>query len=230
MLRRLASTLSAVLALASPTRAFEIPLSDRAVREAYFLGQRNDQKTAAFFAEYSRALPLPDKGPRVSEVRLYTPYAQVVRLSSQRSTGYSAQQALVDYHGRGDSLLLEVRIEFTPTFTYSDAERVARDTAGELNRPLDAEDFWRAFRFRLSQTDLPPVDAQPSQARYYEPLRTSAEPIYTRSSPGGTAALAGAVVSLTYDDSRLGSLPTRFEVHTPDGQRAVVTFPGETLR
>src|SRR5215470_13144737 len=98
--------------------AFESPLSESAIRDAYFLGQRNDQKTSDLLRLYTRSLPLPDKGPYVSEIHLLTPYAQVVTNSSQHSTGYSAQQAAADYHGRGDTVLLEVRIEFTATYTY----------------------------------------------------------------------------------------------------------------
>ena len=139
--------------LPQQTAAFEIPLTDIAVREAYFLGQRNDQKTADFLKLYTRSLPLPDKGPYVSEIHLLTPYAQVVTNSSQHSTGYSAQQAAADYRGRGDTFLLQVRIEFTATYTYDDAVRTAGDTASELNRHLYPEDFWQAFRFTLSQND-----------------------------------------------------------------------------
>jgi hypothetical protein len=125
-----------------------------------------------------------------------------------------------------------VRIDFTPTFTYSDAERVARDAAGELNRPLDAGDFWRAFRFRLAQPDFPRDGAagDPSGPRFFEPREISAEPIYSRPSRGGTAALQGAVVSLAYEASRFGALPVRFEVRTPEGRRVAAAFPCETLR
>src|SRR6266403_1753384 len=144
---------AALLALAQQTAAFEIPLTDIAVREAYFLGQRNDQKTADFLKLYTRSFSLPDKGPYISEIHLLTPYAQVVVNSSQHSTGYSAQQALADYRRRGDTLLLQIRIEFTPTYTYDDAVRTANDTARELNRQLYPEDFWQAFQCKLSQDE-----------------------------------------------------------------------------
>jgi hypothetical protein len=63
-------------------------------------------------------------------IHLLTPYAQVVVNSSQHSTGYSAQQALADYYRRGDTLLLQVRIEFTQTCTCDDTVRTANDVAG----------------------------------------------------------------------------------------------------
>jgi len=42
--RSVASLLAAALLLASSAFAFSTPLSDEAVREAYFLGQRRDEK------------------------------------------------------------------------------------------------------------------------------------------------------------------------------------------
>lgn len=68
-------------------------LSDEAVRDAYFLGQRNDEKTTQFLETYRRYLPMPQSGLYVSEIELFTPYAETVDLSRQRTFGYSAQQA-----------------------------------------------------------------------------------------------------------------------------------------
>jgi hypothetical protein len=211
---------AALLALPQQTAAFEIPLTDIAVREAYFLGQRNDQKTADFLKLYTRSLPLPDKGPYVSEIHLLTPYAQVVSNSSQHSTGYSAQQAAADYHGRGDTFLLEVRIEFTATYTYNDAVRTAVDTASELNRHLYPEDFWQAFRFTLSQND-----------QAFEPSDVRADPIYGSSSPGdATSTLRGAIVWLEFDADRFESQPAHVEVVTPEGQHITAKFDLARLR
>lgn len=77
-------------------------LSDEAVREAYFLGQRNDEKTARFLETYRRHLPMTESGLYVSEIELFTPYAETVDLSRQRTFGYSAQQAAREYCDRGD--------------------------------------------------------------------------------------------------------------------------------
>jgi hypothetical protein len=209
-----------LLALPQQTAAFEIPLTDIAVREAYFLGQRNDQKTADFLKLYTRSLPLPDKGPYVSEIHLLSPYAQVVTNSSQHSTGYSAQQAAADYRGRGDTFLLEVRIEFTATYTYDDAVRTAGDRTGELNRHLYPEDFWQAFRFTLSQDD-----------QAFEPSDVRADPIYGSSSPGdATSTLRGAIVWLEFDADRFESQPAQVEVVTPAGQHITAKFDVAKLR
>ena len=56
-----------LLATALPVSAYEVPLTERSVREAYFLGQRRDEKMGRFLAEYAKHLPLPEKGPHVAE-------------------------------------------------------------------------------------------------------------------------------------------------------------------
>ncbi len=219
-LSSLCAVFAALLVLPQQTVAFEIPLTDIAVREAYFLGQRNDQKTTDFLKLYTRSLPLPDKGPYVSEIHLLTPYAQVVTNSSQHSTGYSAQQAAADYHGRGDTFLLQVRIEFTATYTYDDAVRTADDIAGELNRHLYPEDFWQAFRFTLSQDD-----------QVFEPSDVRADPIYGSSSPGdASSTLRGTIVWLEFDADRFEAQPAQVEVVTPAGQHVTAKFDLAKLR
>jgi hypothetical protein len=212
--------LAAILAFPQPAAAFEIPLSDSAVREAYFLGQRNDQKTSDLLKQYTRSLPLPDTGPYVSEIHLLTPYAQVVCNSALHTNGYSAQQAAADYHGRGDTILLQVRIEFTVTYNYQDAVRTANDTAGELNRDLHPEDFWRGFLFDAFQNDKP-----------LEPSSAYADPIYASSSQAdSTATLRGAVVWIEYDANLFQSESVEIQVTTPAGAKVKAGFDLEKLR
>ena len=189
-----------------PAMAF--PLSDTAIRDAYFLGQRNDQKTAEFLKLYTRSLPLPDKGPYIAEIDLLTPYAQIVSDCSRHSIGYSAQQAAADYHGRGDTLLLQVRIELTPTYTYDDAVRTANDTAAELNRQLYPEDFWQAFQFKFSQEE-----------ETFEPRAVSADPIEGAASPSDRGpTLHGSIVSLEFEAESVEPGIVQIGVTTPTGQ------------
>ena len=100
--------LAAALLTTSVALAFNAPLSDEAVREAYFLGQRHDDTTARFLETYRRYFPVPESGPHVLVVELFTPYAQAVESSSKQGAGYSAQQAIQDYQVRGDSLRVSV--------------------------------------------------------------------------------------------------------------------------
>jgi hypothetical protein len=125
--------------------AYDHPLSDEAVRDAYFVGQ--DVKTVnAFLSSYTQHLPVPQSGPHVAEIALSTPYAQVVEVSAQHSVGYSDLQAAEDYRKRGDSIAVRVKVLFTPSY------------AGR------AEDFWRDVSVGLIQKKhmaATKVDGQP---------------------------------------------------------------------
>lgn len=146
------SSLAAALLIAQPALSFQSPLSEESVREAYFLGQRNDQTTVAFFNPYIRSFDRPQIGAIVSEAELYTPFVQLVELSSRRNN-YSAQQALLDYRSGTDTLFVRVRIEFTPT--YGTAQYLA-NLYQNSERPAVAPrraDFAQDFRIALVQGD-----------------------------------------------------------------------------
>jgi hypothetical protein len=112
--------------------AYGHPLTDEAVRDAYFLGQDFDRSTA-FLTQYVQSLPVPERGPHVAEVELRTPYWQVVEASRENTLDYSAQQAAADYRKRGDFLQVRLKVLFTPTYTGR------------------ADDFWRGISVGLVQ-------------------------------------------------------------------------------
>jgi hypothetical protein len=212
MLRAISVTLLACCFMLAPSFAYDTELSDIAVREAYFLGQRNDEKTRTFFASYTRDLALPNKGPYISEIRLLTPLAQVVQVSSQTTSGYSAQQAQLDYESRGDSLLLIVHIEFTPTYGLIDAGHSSDQAAGAKGITLRTEDFWQGFRYGIKQNE-----------DWIDPRSLRAEAQYGGLDNSGSV-LIGAWVYIEYDARNIPSDDTEVHVFTPDGQDVTVTF------
>jgi len=112
--------------------AYDHPLTDESVRDAYFLGQDSD-RAVSFLSQYVQSLPVPDRGPDVVEIELRTPYAQVVEASLEHLVGYSAQQAAADYKRRGDFIQVRVKVLFTPSYTGR------------------GEDFWRGVSVGLVQ-------------------------------------------------------------------------------
>ncbi len=58
-----------MLLSSSASFAFQSPLSDEAVREAYFLGQRHDGSFAHLLDKCSKRLPPPKSGPHNSVLR-----------------------------------------------------------------------------------------------------------------------------------------------------------------
>ena len=222
--RPTASLVTALLLFSPSNWAYEVPLASRSVRDAYFLGQRNNEDTDAFLKTYTRRFAIPPQGPYISEIRLLTPYAQAVDISRHKTLGYSAQQAEAEYKKRGDSLLVRVRIDFTPT--YNDVIRI-NPTKDDGSQPIIAprpEDFWKDFRFLLTQDD------EPLQYRNVsgDPQFCIGEaPSCTLSFPG---VLVGAYVNLDYDARSVPSQKTRVEIFTPDGQHVMASFDLAVLR
>src|SRR5713226_7221567 len=200
-------------------QAYDTGLPSQAIREAYFLGQRHDEKTAAFLSQYVHPFPLPKSGPHVSEIEMLTPYAQAVQLSMRRTTGYSAQQAEEEYRKQGDTLRVRVQIRFTPTYALQAAVSSSQKATGNSGIQLRAEDFWRDFTFRLTQQ-------QGGEERVLEPFDVWSEPYYS----GRGFVLGGAQVWLLFDAADVTSDPVKIEVLAPDGQRFTAEFNLSKLR
>jgi hypothetical protein len=230
--------------------AFDAPLSPEAVRDAYFLGQHNDQSTLSFFSQYVRTLPAPDKGPYIAEVELYTPYTQIVEASRRRTGSYSAQQAELDYRHRHDKLYVRVRIDFTDIYGLElhRSANADKQLSGE-DKPLP--DFYRDFRVGLSQRSGPD-----REDHWIEPLRIILQPSYIQTSShypfvpedldlvssgaaidvasayaaNGYANPTGWLVRLIYDANDVASDDATVEVITTDGQHVSVPFDLSRLR
>ena len=87
-----AVAISALL-LPAPSFSMDTPLSEEAVRDAYFLGQHHDQSLAVFLNKYTRLLPMPKSGPDIASITFLTPFALLAQESGQLTMNYSDQQA-----------------------------------------------------------------------------------------------------------------------------------------
>jgi hypothetical protein len=242
--------LAAALLLVPPSFAFSTPLSDQAVREAYFLGQRNDETTANLLLTYLKILPPPKSGPYVAEVEFYTPYSQLVERSRLHSVGYSAQQATKDYRATSDTVYVRIRIDFTSTYGAFELYRSGRlldppKRGSETQRP----DYYRDFRAGLAQKDqwIEPLSIQivpagwgrsghvPFSDFFFPPFLSpasfhSGSSIGRGSSHGSAYCFIGWEVWLQYDASDVESDDATVEVLTTDGQHIEVPFDLSRLR
>jgi hypothetical protein len=199
-----------VLLFAEPLLAFQTPLSDTAVREAYFLGQRHDQSVSDFFAKYAKTLPAPQYGPYISTVRFLTPYAQVVSLSGNKSAGYSAQQAERDHHADAETVTVSVDIYLTDSYGPFLA------APGNSLTPRSS-DFWRDFDVSVS-----------SDSRTLSQRDTSGQPIYNCSESG--CSLVGATVTLTFAAAKFPPDSVTVNVVPPEGDEVNVDFDLTSFR
>jgi len=138
-----------------PASAFDVPLSDEAVRDAYFLGQRHDGTFPAILGKYVRNLPLPKSGPYISSVTFLTPFIQLVEHSDAYIGNYSAQKALLEHRGQEEFVLIFVEIQLTDTYG-----RLIPPPPNWRSRSPDAwvprpSDFWSDFHVQIYNAAQP---------------------------------------------------------------------------
>src|SRR5258707_10710944 len=112
-LRLNALLFSSVLIFAPSSNSFDSPLSDTAVREAYFLGQRHDDSLGKLMDKYVLYLQPPKTGPYIQSISFLTPYALTALYSSQQVSIYSAQQAQLDHLKNPEVVRVTAQISLT---------------------------------------------------------------------------------------------------------------------
>jgi hypothetical protein len=203
--------LGAALLVSFTASAYEVRLSEEAVREAYFLGQRRDETTAQFLETYRRYFPIPKSGPHVYAVELFTPYAQAVETASKRGTNYSAQQAEQDYLLRDDSVRVGVHMRYTSSYG-----------PGKMSEGSTHSDRREDFHVKLIQ-DGKTIDCRSSR---YEGTHMS----FGGGKGGGGSRPTGFIIWQEYAPANMESSEATVEIDTPDGQHISVTFDLSRLR
>ena len=147
--RSLLATFLAALLVAMPTAAFQSPLSEESIRDAYFLGQRHDGTFPSILGKYVKLLPSPKSGPHISSITFLTPFIQLVEYSDGYIGNYSAQKALLDHRGQEEFVLIFVQIQLTDSYGRlipPPANWRSRSPAALVPRP---DDFWRDFQVQI---------------------------------------------------------------------------------
>jgi len=216
---RCASCLLAIaLGFPYPSFAFDTPLSDTAVREAYFMGQRHDETLAHFLDKYSAHLPAPKTGPYISSVTFFTPYAQAVQLSSTFPSGYSAQQAQIDHRKHEETVKLIVQIQLTQSY----GAFISGPTGSGSNSPtgyyLRPYDFWKDFDIQVFSND-----------RLLRAFSSSGEPTYSCGDEGG-CILTGATLQFEFLASVFATEAATIQIDPPEGDRVVVDYDLSSVR
>jgi hypothetical protein len=211
--------LTAVLLLPTSSFAFNTPLSDEAIREAYFLGQRHDGSYAHLLEKYTKFLTPPKTGPYISSIAFYTPFVQVVHHSDQYIGGYSAQQAQLDHRSQGEEIV-QIFVEIQLTGSYD--RLIPTSENSRSNSPsafvLRPHNFWKDFHVRIYDGDeeLTPADSHS----------------HANSSCGrrGPCILTGATLEFDFLADAFLSDTATIEVTPPEGDRVSVDFDLSSLR
>ena len=215
--RAIVATLTAALLIAPSSFAFDTPLSDEAIREAYFLGQRHDDSMANLLKRYTLFLDQPDTGPYISSVTFLTPFALLVQQSSQR-VNYSAQQAAKEHNRDGEMVAINIEILLTPSYPAAIPTPTGSRSGAAVGYRLRPSDFWKDFKVRVfdGEKKLPTDDP-------------TGDPIVTCDMYGG-CSLVGATLHLTLSAKRFTFGAATIEVTPPEGAPVSVDFDLDSLR
>src|SRR5258706_2794922 len=216
--RPIASVLLAPVLSTPSTFAFDPPLSNEAVREAYFLGQRRDDTMATFLNKYTKLLEPPKTGPDIATITFFTPFALLVQQSSQHTSGYSAQQAALDHRDQGEFVRILVQIQLTASY----ASFIVRPTGshsgspnGFVPRPYD---FWKDFDVQVSSDD-----------KKLRPFSSSGHPNLLCSDDDG-CEVTGATLQFDFRAEDFASGSATIDIVPPEGDPVSIDFDLDHLR
>ena len=215
--RPIASVLLALVLSTPSTFAFDTPLSDEAVREAYFLGQRRDDTMATFLNKYTKFLSPPKTGPHIYSVTFFTPFALLVQQSSQHTSGYSAQQAALDHRDQGEFVRIIVQIQLTDSygpFIVRPTGSRSGSAKGFVPRPYD---FWKDFDVQVFSED-----------EKLKPFSSSGQPDLLCDEGGCT--LTGATLQFDFSAEDFPSGSAIIDVNPPEGDPVSIDFDLDHLR
>jgi len=215
--RLLTSLLCGLLLLEQPLFAFDTPLSDTAVREAYFLGRRHDDSLGQLVNKYVQYLQAPRTGPYIESVSLLTPYVLTAINASEHVGIYSAQQAQLDHDKTPEIVRVTVQIWLTDSYgpyTVRPTSSESHAIKGFVPRP---DDFWRDFRLRVFQKD-----------EMVLPVNAKGRPTYR--CVEDACALTGATVHFEFPAGAFTPDTVTIVVTPPEGDPVSVDFDPSSLR
>lgn len=208
-----AITFLALAGIAVQALALSYPLSSTAIRDAYFMGNRNDEQTAEFLSQYIRWFPAPKSGPYIREIGIDTPFSEVVKRTQGRPNFYAPDAVQEFQKQRAVALALRVHVDIFLTPSYSPVPPVS---APEYDQWVP--DFWNDFKVTLVQdgVEIPAkcVRGGPIYSYGYDLI-----PLIT-----------GARIELTYNPEKIDAEPAQVVVLTPDGQTIETSFNLAKLR
>jgi hypothetical protein len=216
-LRRNAVALASLLILAPSSNAFDTPLSDTAVREAYFLGQRHDDSLLKLLDKHALHLQPPKTGPYIESVSFLTPYILTALNSSQQVSIYSAQQAQLDHLKTPEVVRVTVQIFLTESYAAYSAVATGSDSHSPKGVFVRPSDFWREFRLRTFQKDQMVI-----------PTDSHGEPTFRCEDSG--CILSGATLTFEYPAAAFTDTSATIQIDPPEGDPVVVDFDLTALR
>jgi hypothetical protein len=210
--------LAADLLLPAPSFSMDTPLSDEAVRDAYFLGQHHDQTLSNFLNKYTKFLPMPKTGPDIASITFLTPFSLLVQESNQRTMNYSAQQAELDHRNQEEIVRIVVQIQLTETYPALIPTPTGSKSGSPIGFARRPDDFWKDFEIQVVDKD-----------RTLVPLSSSGDSLYSCDNDGG-CVISGATLRFDFSAKSFKSGTPTIQVTPPEGDPVSVDFDLSRLR
>lgn len=207
-----------ILLLPAPSFSMDTPLSEEAVRDAYFLGQHHDQTLVVFLNKYTQFLQMPKTGPAIASISFLTPFALLVQESNQRTMNYSAQQAEQDHRNQSEIVRIVIQIQLTQTYPALIPTPTGSRSGSPIGFAKRSDDFWKDFEVQVVDKD-----------RVLLPLSSSGDPFYSCDNDGG-CMLSGATVRFEFSVNAFPSDSPTIQVTPPEGDPVSVDFDLSRLR
>jgi len=209
--------LTATLLVYAPASAYQSPLSDLAVREAYFIGQDHDDSLARILIRSTKVLPPPSVGPYIHSVAFLTPFT-LLALHSSRQLNYSAQQANKEHHADEEIVVIQVEVLLTQSY----GPYLTRPVSSRSDAPTGIEfrssSFWRDIRIHVTEREDERI-----------PTVVDGQPTYF-CGPKGGCHLTGAIIRLEFPAAAFTSDTATVAAFPPEGDRVSVDFDLDSLR
>jgi hypothetical protein len=211
---------AALALLAQPIFAFQSPLSDESVREAYFLGQRHDGSFEGLVEKSTRRFPAPKTGPYISSVIFATPFVSAAQRSNNHLGNYSAQQAELDHRELGKEIIkITVEIQLTESYRQFIAPAKMNSRSGSASALIPRpDDFWRDFQVQIFNGDQ-----ALSNAIYH------GRPNYS-CGDYGPCILTGATLTFEFPADAFSADSASIMVEPPEGESVTADFDLSRLR
>lgn len=211
---------AALTLLAQPCFAFQSPLSEESVREAYFLGQRHDGSLEQVIEKSTQRFPAPKTGPYISSVKFATPFLNEAQLSNTYIGNYSAQHAELDHREAGEeTITITVEIQLTESYGQflapAKLRSHSRSTSALIPRP---DDFWRDFHVHIFNGEQ-----ALSSAVYHGRSNYNCGEC-------GPCVLIGATLTFEFPADAFSADSASMAVDSPEGQPVTANFDLDRLR
>jgi len=209
--------LATLLACAQPLLAFQTPLSEEAIREAYFLGQHHDESVTRALEKYTQYFPIPDYGPQITSVTYLTPFALAIVASSNHIGNYSAQQAQIDHRAQPETVQIQVGIRFTDSYPALIPSATPNSRGSHPALVPRPNDFWHDFQVTVFDGE-----------KALEPISQQGRPDYNCTEY--SCFLTGATILLDFPADAFLKQDITVQVDPPEGDQFVSNLDLSALR